>query len=90
MEYIYDIVLNFNDCYYEFYEWNSKDKIINVKKIKAWKKKQNYNILFHLGITSIWPILNKLLVKLFTFFKLETLTPNLSAMLYKLSPDFTI
>ena len=31
MEYIYDIVLNFNDCYYEFYEWNNKDKIINVK-----------------------------------------------------------
>ena len=27
MEYIYDIVLNFNDCYYEFYEWNSKDNL---------------------------------------------------------------
>ena len=37
MEYIYDIVLNFNDCYYEFYEWNSKDKIINVKKIPVYR-----------------------------------------------------
>ena len=33
MEYIYDIVLNFNDCYYEFYEWKSTDKIINIKRI---------------------------------------------------------
>ena len=37
MEYIYDIVLNFNDCYYEFYEWNNKDKIINVKKIPVYR-----------------------------------------------------
>ena len=32
MEYIYDIVLNFNDCYYEFYEWNNKDKSRNNQK----------------------------------------------------------
>lgn len=33
MNYIYDIVLNFNKEYYSFYEWNRKDNIINVKKI---------------------------------------------------------
>ena len=33
MEYIYDIVLNFNDCYYEFYEWNTDDNIKHIKKI---------------------------------------------------------
>ena len=33
MNYIYDIVLNFNKKYYSFYEWNRKDNIINVKKI---------------------------------------------------------
>ena len=33
MDYIYDIVLNFHENYYEFYEWKSSDKIINVKKI---------------------------------------------------------
>ena len=27
MDYIYDIVLNFNDDYYEFYEWKQEDKI---------------------------------------------------------------
>ena len=33
MNYIYDIVLNFNKDYYFFYEWNKKDNIINIKKI---------------------------------------------------------
>ena len=30
MNYIYDIVLNFNKEYYSFYEWNRKDNIISV------------------------------------------------------------
>ena len=33
MNYIYDIVLNFNKDYFYFYEWNKKDSIINIKKI---------------------------------------------------------
>lgn len=33
MDYIYDIVLNFQPQYYDFYEWKETDKIINVKKI---------------------------------------------------------
>ena len=33
MNYIYDIVLNFNKDYFYFYEWNKKDTIINIKKI---------------------------------------------------------
>ena len=37
MDYIYDIVLNFQNNYYEFYEWNTKDKLINVKKILVYK-----------------------------------------------------
>ena len=37
MDYIYDIVLNFHDVYYEFYEWDSGDKIINVKRIPIYK-----------------------------------------------------
>ena len=32
MDYVYDIVLNFQKEYYEFYEWKSSDKIINIKK----------------------------------------------------------
>ena len=37
MNYIYDIVLNFHESYYEFYEWKSTDKIINFKKIPIYK-----------------------------------------------------
>lgn len=33
MNFIYDIVLNFNKDYYEFFEWNKKDNVVNIKKI---------------------------------------------------------
>lgn len=33
MSYIYDILLNFQKEYYDFYEWNPNDKIIHVRKI---------------------------------------------------------
>ena len=36
MDYIYDIVLNFQKDYHDFYEWKSTDKIINVKKIPVY------------------------------------------------------
>ena len=36
MIYIYDILLNFcdNDLIYDFYEWENKDTIENIKRIK--------------------------------------------------------
>ena len=37
MEYIYDIVLNFRDNYYDFYEWQKKDRIINIKRLPIYK-----------------------------------------------------
>lgn len=37
MNYIYDIVLNFQDNYYNFFEWNKEDKIRNVPKILLYK-----------------------------------------------------
>lgn len=33
MNFIYDIVLNFNKEFYDFFEWNRKDNVVNVKKI---------------------------------------------------------
>ncbi len=33
MTYIYDILLNFNNDFYEFYEWEKGDNIYHVKKI---------------------------------------------------------
>ena len=36
MNYIYDIVLNFQDNYYQFFEWKRKDKIKNISKISVY------------------------------------------------------
>lgn len=37
MNYIYDIVLNFQTNYYNFYEWNKEDKIKNISKLPLYK-----------------------------------------------------
>ena len=37
MTYIYDILLNFNEEFYDFYDWNKTDKIIHIKKIPIYK-----------------------------------------------------
>ncbi|MDO4963437.1 MAG: hypothetical protein Q4E75_05035 [bacterium] len=37
MNYTYDIYLNFNKKYYDFFEWNKNDKIIHIKKIPIFK-----------------------------------------------------
>lgn len=37
MKYIYDIVLNFNKQYFNFFEWNINDNIINIRKIPIFK-----------------------------------------------------
>ena len=41
---IYDLLLNFQDTYYEFFEWNNNDEIIHVKKINIMKiSSDDYN-----------------------------------------------
>lgn len=54
MSYIYDILLNFQDSYYDFYEWNNEDKIIHIKKIpiikiteKDFRTIKNSDIVFN-------------------------------------------
>ena len=37
MNNIYDVILNFNDFFYEVYEWKKNDDIINVRKIPFFK-----------------------------------------------------
>ena len=44
MEYIYDILLNYNKEFYEFYEWKNKDNIINVRKIPCFKVSEDVYI----------------------------------------------
>ena len=41
MKYIYDIILNFNERLYEFYEWKDNDNIEYIKKIPIFKVSNN-------------------------------------------------
>ena len=42
MTYIYDILLNFNSDFYEFYEWEKTDYITHIKKIPIYKVNTNF------------------------------------------------
>lgn len=51
MNYIYDIYLNFNNEFYDFFDWNKTDKIVHIKMIPVFKTTEenikniiNYNI----------------------------------------------
>ena len=37
MKYVYDIILNFNEKYYDFFQWNTNDNIDYIKKIPVYK-----------------------------------------------------
>lgn len=41
MNYIYDILLNFHETLYDFYDWNLGDNIINIRKIPLIKIPSN-------------------------------------------------
>ena len=42
MTYIYDIVLNFNNDFYEFYEWEKNDNLTLIKKIPLIKVESDF------------------------------------------------
>ena len=37
MNYAYDIILNFQKDYYDFFEWNKNDEILHIRKIPIFK-----------------------------------------------------
>lgn len=37
MKYVYDIILNFNEKYYDFFDWNTNDNIDYIKRIPVYK-----------------------------------------------------
>lgn len=49
MNYIYDVLANFNEEYYEFYDWNEKDEITHIKKTPIIKTNKEflYNIKYN-------------------------------------------
>ena len=64
MNYIYDILLNYNEYLYDFYDWNEEDNISHIRKIPLYKinKKtmedlKKFNISFY--VNDISKIKNK-------------------------------
>lgn len=47
MNYLYDVLLNFNSVLYEIYEWNKTDEITHIRKIPLFKisNKDLFNII---------------------------------------------
>lgn len=45
MNYIYDILLNFQKNYYDFFEWNPEDEVVHIRKIPLFRvSNQDYKI----------------------------------------------
>ena len=64
MNYIYDILLNYNEYLYDFYDWNEEDNISHIRKIplykinkKAMEDLKKFNISFY--VNDISKIKNK-------------------------------
>ena len=48
MNYVYDILLNFQEYAYDFFEWNIDDEITHIRKIPMFRiSKENVDILNH-------------------------------------------
>ena len=61
MNYIYDVLTNFNENYIDFFEWEKKDNYTHFKKIPIIKiNNKDYNILFTNNIKLDIEILNKI------------------------------
>lgn len=74
MTYIYDILLNFNEYLYEFYEWNTSDNLTHARKIPIFKvtTKDLFKIannIFDIDKISLRLIMNK--TEIFTSRKIE-------------------
>ena len=61
MNYIYDVITNFFDIYYDFYEWDKKDNFTHFKKIPIIKiSNEDFNIIFTNNIQINKEIIKKL------------------------------
>ena len=72
MNYIYDIVLNFNREYYNFFEWDKKDTIVNIKKIPLFKVEDKlFNIFKYYNVNVDNSFTNMIKDKTSTYSKLK-------------------
>ena len=76
MTYAYDILLNFEKEYFDFFEWNNSDKIIHIKKIPIIKvSKHNFNLFKNDSICFEKLFLNKIYNKTEKFYQNERNIP---------------
>lgn len=77
MNYIYDIVLNFQKDYYQFFEWNRTDKIKNISKILVYHiSNQDLINLTYNDIIIDNPLLNNLKEETKRYKKIMILVSN--------------
>ena len=72
MNFIYDIALNLNKNYYEFFEWNKKDNIINIKKIPLFVVSNDvFKMMKYDKITVDLNFINDIKDKTFTYSRIK-------------------
>lgn len=72
MRFIYDIVVNFEKNFYEFYEWEKDDNIINIKKIPLFfVNNETYKIIKYESVTIDNLFINKIRDKTFAYNKIK-------------------
>lgn len=92
MNYIYDIVLNFQENYYQFFEWKRTDKIKNIARIPVYRvTDQELNILKNNKVQINSSLLNKIKEDNKKYKKIMCLVSNTKATIGLLfSPDGTL
>lgn len=72
MQFIYDIVVNFEKNFFEFYEWEEEDNIINIKKIPLFLvNNETYKIIKYENVTVNSSFVDKIRDKTFAYNKVK-------------------
>ena len=72
MNYIYDILLNFKKEFFEFYEWEKEDNIVNIKKIPLFLvNNETYKIIKYENVTINSVFVDKIRDKTFAYNKIK-------------------
>lgn len=72
MKFIYDIVVNFEKDFFEFYEWEKGDNIINIKKMPLFVvNNETYKIIKYENVTINSAFVDKIRDKTFAYNKIK-------------------
>ena len=72
MRFIYDIVVNYENNFFEFYEWEKEDNIINIKKMPLFLvNNETYKIIKYESVTINSTFVDKIRDKTFAYNKIK-------------------